>query len=349
MKNYFKNVTSFEDLKAQYKVLLKANHPDNGGELEAMQEINCEYDALFKIWKDKAINDNTLKEEEKEETAAGTRKKFYTAYGWEGSRYDSNLSIKEIAKSVRIYVKKKYPTCKFSVRTEHASMCREIIMEIKEFPEKMYKTGDDLRKEKIDWNADEIRDLMSKLRNHGFYDMGSFTQEDFVKEYETACKESSFYALKTDYFKAVLEDVNAFVKVTKHLLDLWGKEFAEVKAIAEMNDRKLPIQKIGMSDIIPCEEDMFFEVNNGRGNGAIIAYLFEDELKKLAKEHGGLYVSFSSIDTLMIFPNDRIPCGDKEIILKELTEVVLQANDEMPENLLGTKAYYFDPEHGFEF
>jgi hypothetical protein len=142
---------------------------------------------------------------------------------------------------------------------------------------------------------------------------------------------------------------NAFVKVTKHLLDLWGKEFAEVKAIAEMNDRKLPIQKISMSDIIPCEEDMFFEVNNGRGNGAIIAYLFEDELKKLAKEHGGLYVSFSSIDTLMIFPNDRIPCGDKEIILKELTEVVLQANDEMPENLLGTKAYYFDPEHGFEF
>lgn len=142
---------------------------------------------------------------------------------------------------------------------------------------------------------------------------------------------------------------NAFVKVTKHLLDLWGKEFAEVKAIAEMNDRKLPIQKIGMSDIIPCEEDMFFEVNNGRGNGAIIAYLFEDELKKLAKEHGGLYVSFSSIDTLMIFPNDRIPCGDKEIILKELAEVVLQANDEMPENLLGTKAYYFDPEHGFEF
>lgn len=142
---------------------------------------------------------------------------------------------------------------------------------------------------------------------------------------------------------------NAFVKVTKHLLDLWGKEFAEVKAIAEMNDRKLPIQKIGMSDIIPCEEDMFFEVNNGRGNGAIIAYLFEDELKKLDKEHDGLYVSFSSIDTLMIFPNDRIPCGDKEIILKELTEVVLQANDEMPENLLGTKAYYFDPEHGFEF
>lgn len=142
---------------------------------------------------------------------------------------------------------------------------------------------------------------------------------------------------------------NAFVKVTKHLLDLWGKEFAEVKAIAEMNDRKLPIQKIGTSDIIPCEEDMFFEVNNGGGNGAIIAYLFEDELEKLAKEHGGLYVVFSSIGTLMIFPNDRIPCGDKEIILKELTEVVLQANDEMPENLLGTKAYYFDPEHGFEF
>ena len=34
----------------------------------------------------------------------------------------------------------------------------------------------------------------------------------------------------------------------------------------------------------------------------------------------------------------------KEIILKELTEVVLRQNDEMPENLLGTKStIIFDP------
>ncbi|WP_243141044.1 MULTISPECIES: hypothetical protein [unclassified Lactonifactor] len=32
MKKYFRNVSSFEDLKSQYKALLKANHPDNGGD-----------------------------------------------------------------------------------------------------------------------------------------------------------------------------------------------------------------------------------------------------------------------------------------------------------------------------
>ena len=31
MKNYFKNVKSYEELKSQYKELLKSNHPDNGG------------------------------------------------------------------------------------------------------------------------------------------------------------------------------------------------------------------------------------------------------------------------------------------------------------------------------
>ena len=70
---YFKNVESYDDLKNQYKKLLKANHPDNGGNDEVMKEINVEYDALFAIWKDKAARGNTLNEEEKEETAQSTR------------------------------------------------------------------------------------------------------------------------------------------------------------------------------------------------------------------------------------------------------------------------------------
>lgn len=231
---------------------------------------------------------------------------------------------------------------------EYAPKIAEKLVTVEDVAEKMSH----FYREKF--SEDDMLNVYSMINN--FYSIKEFlslriVNKTFNPEYLTDVP----YIPYLDDFAIILGiDItllhgNAFVKVTKHLLDLWGKEFAEVKAIAEMNDRKLPIQKIGMSDIIPCEEDMFFEVNNGRGNGAIIAYLFEDELKKLAKEHGGLYVSFSSIDTLMIFPNDRIPCGDKEIILKELTEVVLQANDEMPENLLGTKAYYFDPEHGFEF
>ena len=53
MAKYFKSIKSYDDLKNQYKKLLKANHPDNGGDLEAMKEINVEYDALFAVWKNK--------------------------------------------------------------------------------------------------------------------------------------------------------------------------------------------------------------------------------------------------------------------------------------------------------
>lgn len=41
-----------------------------------MQEINAEYDVMFKIWKDRAAKDNTLNEEEKAETAQSTRSYF---------------------------------------------------------------------------------------------------------------------------------------------------------------------------------------------------------------------------------------------------------------------------------
>lgn len=35
------------ELRKQYRELLKQYHPDNGGKVEIMQEINAEYDAVF--------------------------------------------------------------------------------------------------------------------------------------------------------------------------------------------------------------------------------------------------------------------------------------------------------------
>jgi hypothetical protein len=46
---------------------------------------------------------------------------FYTANGWKGNKYDSKLSVKEIAKIVREELKKKFPKCKFSVTSPHHS------------------------------------------------------------------------------------------------------------------------------------------------------------------------------------------------------------------------------------
>ena len=228
---HFKNIKSFQDLKKQFRELLKANHPDNGGNTETMKEINVEYDALFPIWKDRAAKADTLTEEEKTETASSTRRRYYTDNGWEGSRYNGNLSLKEIAKIVRAYVKEKYPTCKFSVRTSYASMCQELHVSIKEFPGKMYKTGEDLKNEGLtehikteisfgdhkgepyeyDRYTDEINAMLRKLNANNLFNLDSWTDEDLIKAYDEARKKSDFYAIRTEYFNSVVEDVTAFV------------------------------------------------------------------------------------------------------------------------------------------
>lgn len=52
-KNYFVNVETLEELRRQYKNLLKKYHPDNaGGSVEITQAINAEYADLFNVLKD---------------------------------------------------------------------------------------------------------------------------------------------------------------------------------------------------------------------------------------------------------------------------------------------------------
>ena len=54
MVKYFNDINTLEELRRQYRDLLKRFHPDNAdGNTEACQEINAEYDKLFKILKDK--------------------------------------------------------------------------------------------------------------------------------------------------------------------------------------------------------------------------------------------------------------------------------------------------------
>lgn len=138
---FFVNVKSYDDLKKQYRTLAIKNHPDNGGNVETMKEINNEYDILFPVWKRSSHI-------ETKETAESTRSEFYTQNGWKGENYNSSRSLKEIAAIVREYVKKQYPTYKFSITTHYASMCQELAIYLTEAPTEVYKT-------ESEWNEDE--------------------------------------------------------------------------------------------------------------------------------------------------------------------------------------------------
>jgi hypothetical protein len=51
-----KEIYTLEDLKKQYRRLAMSFHPDLGGKLETMQEINAEYDRLFPSYKNKHVS-----------------------------------------------------------------------------------------------------------------------------------------------------------------------------------------------------------------------------------------------------------------------------------------------------
>ena len=122
---YFTNINSFSELKSQYRTLAMANHPDRGGSEETMKAINAEFDRLYLIWMNR-------EPEATRPTASAeqSRREFYTAWGWEGSRYDGTLSTKDIAALVREYCKSHWNQWRFSVRCKYFSGGSEIRIEL---------------------------------------------------------------------------------------------------------------------------------------------------------------------------------------------------------------------------
>lgn len=203
MSKYFKSVKSYEELKTQYRELLKKEHPDNGGDVTKMQEINAEYDALFKIWKD---YHQKVTGEKVTETADSTREEFYTAFGWKGKNHDWKRSLKEVAAIVRSYVKEKYPTYKFSVRTSYASMCQELHVELKESPIEIYKSFEEL-------TSDDKKSLINKMQHNWLFNLTSWSDAELQAEFERIWNENgNFYRCLNEATQAVIKDVDTFVK-----------------------------------------------------------------------------------------------------------------------------------------
>ena len=83
MGRYFINVNTLEQLRKQYKELLKRFHPDNGGSEEIMKAVNVEYDKLFKLLKDRHESKSADGQEETDKA-----KSAYNAnmYDWENDK-----------------------------------------------------------------------------------------------------------------------------------------------------------------------------------------------------------------------------------------------------------------------
>ena len=80
MAKYFKDINTLKELRRQYRDLLKKFHPDNGGNVSDMQEINAEYDKLFKVLKDR--------QESKATDNQNTKQSDYSQnmYDWENDK-----------------------------------------------------------------------------------------------------------------------------------------------------------------------------------------------------------------------------------------------------------------------
>ena len=112
---YFKKTMTLQEVKKAYRQAAIKLHPDKGGDIQEMQKLNNEFEIAFALAKKFNAVQTT-------ENARSYRKTFYTENNWTGSNYDKNLSIKEIAKIIREYVKNAYPTYRFSITSTMTSI-----------------------------------------------------------------------------------------------------------------------------------------------------------------------------------------------------------------------------------
>lgn len=201
---YFAGINDLTALKTEYKRLALENHPDRGGDTAVMQEINAEYDAAFSRLK--VAHNLAHPEQRTEETAESTRSEFYTQNGWKGSRYDSSMTLKEIAQRVREFVKEAFPTYRFSVRTSYASMCQTLHVEMKESPAPVVKTLDEL-------TEDDVHEIIRQATRMNDWPLASWSDAEARAAIADLWKrEPSMYRILTERAAAVRDEVDAYVK-----------------------------------------------------------------------------------------------------------------------------------------
>lgn len=133
---------------------------------------------------------------------------YYTANGWTGSRYDSTLTIKQIAARVRSYLKTNHPGYKFSVRSSSSMYADKLTVEMLEVPVEVYKTIEQL-------TAGDRAEIISRANRREAWPLSSWTDAEadaaITALWSTEYGRSS-YGILSDEIQAVADAVDAVVK-----------------------------------------------------------------------------------------------------------------------------------------
>lgn len=137
-------------------------------------------------------------------------------------------------------------------------------------------------------------------------------------------------------------------------LGMWHIEQESLLSLAVQNTRQLlGLDLRNMKDVIgslfsnpaaagTAEIPMWVMTNREKLSGAATA-LFDDVLKNFANIHGSFYVIFSSVHEILLVPTpdnsniDNITRMNQEVNTAQLLD----------DEILGTKAYYYDKDKGF--
>lgn len=100
---WFANINTIEELKKAFRALVKINHPDIGGNLEDMKEINNEYEKMFAaieknvgVNKEHSVNDGYREAISKMINLQGLEIELIGSWLWVGGNtYPHKTTIKE--------------------------------------------------------------------------------------------------------------------------------------------------------------------------------------------------------------------------------------------------------------
>ena len=146
----------------------------------------------------------------------------------------------------------------------------------------------------------------------------------------------------------------SFLVHHNHLM-AWGIDQETLLSIAMQNTRKLfGVEIMGMEEIlsglmggVPQSSPQLplWVMSNHKKMSGAATVLFDDVLKDFANTHGSFYVIFSSVHEVLLIPSGNVADIDGLTkINREVNKAEVRADE-----VLGTKAYFYDREKGFVY